>query len=91
MIGRGKRNVAPAAEFDARRTCEGGGRRDGNPDRDGSYRRHEALAEAEARFMELTGAGFIAAKRLGEGKSEVLRSFDPTAEETLFVPRLQGG
>jgi hypothetical protein len=50
-----------------------------------------AVSEAEARFMELTGAGFTAAKRLGEGKSEVLRSFDPTAEETLFIPRLQGG
>jgi len=41
--------------------------------------------------MELTGAGFAAAKRLGEGKSQVLKSFDPTAEETLFIPRLQGG
>ena len=51
----------------------------------------QAVAEAEARFMELTGAGFTAAKRVGEGKSEVLRSFDPTAEETLFIPRLQGG
>jgi hypothetical protein len=50
-----------------------------------------AVSEAEARFMELTGAGFTAAKRLGEGKSEVLRGFDPTAEETLFIPRLQGG
>jgi hypothetical protein len=50
-----------------------------------------AVAEAEARFMELTGAGFTAAKRLGDGKSEVVRSFDPTAEETLFIPRLQGG
>jgi hypothetical protein len=50
-----------------------------------------AVAEAEARFKKLTGAGFIAAKRLGEGKSEVLRAFDPTAEETLFIPRLQGG
>jgi hypothetical protein len=50
-----------------------------------------AVAKAEARFMELTGAGFTAAKRLGDGKSEVLRSFDPTAEETLFIPRLQGG
>jgi hypothetical protein len=49
------------------------------------------LAEAEARFMELTGAGFTAAKRLGEGKSEVVKSFDSTAEETLFIPRLQGG
>jgi hypothetical protein len=41
--------------------------------------------------MELTGAGFTAAKPLGEGKSQVLKSFDPTAEETLFIPRLQGG
>ena len=51
----------------------------------------DAQAEAEARFMQLTGAGFTAAKRLGEGKSEVLRRFDPTAEETLFIPRLGGG
>jgi hypothetical protein len=50
-----------------------------------------AVAAAEARFKELTGAGFTAAKRLGEGKSQVLKSFDPTAEETLFIPRLQGG
>jgi hypothetical protein len=50
-----------------------------------------AVAEAERRFSDLTGAGFTAAKRLGEGKSEVLRSFDPTAEETLFIPRLKGG
>jgi hypothetical protein len=50
-----------------------------------------AVAEAERRFKELTGAGFTAAMRLGEGKSEVLRSFDPTAEETLFIPRLKGG
>jgi hypothetical protein len=50
-----------------------------------------AVAHAEARFTELTGAGFTAAKLLGEGKSEILRSFDPTAEETLFIPRLQSG
>jgi hypothetical protein len=50
-----------------------------------------AVAEAERRFKELTGAGFTAAKRLGEGKSEVLKTFDPTAEETLFIPRLRGG
>jgi hypothetical protein len=49
-----------------------------------------AVAEAEKRFKELTGAGFTAAKRLGEGKSEIVRTFDPTAEETLFVPRLKG-
>ena len=49
-----------------------------------------AVAEAEKRFKKLTGAGF-AAKRLGEGKSEVIRIFEPTADETLFIPRLQGG
>ena len=50
-----------------------------------------ALAEAEERFRNLTGAGFTAAKRLDDGKSEVVKSFDPTAEKTLFIPRLQGG
>ena len=50
-----------------------------------------ALAEAERRFKELTGTGFTAAKRVGDGESEVLRSFDPTAEETIFIPRLKGG
>jgi hypothetical protein len=49
------------------------------------------VAEAEARFKKLAGAGFTAVKRLGEGRSEILRSFDPAAEETLFIPRLQGG
>jgi hypothetical protein len=49
------------------------------------------VAEAEVRFMELTGSGFTAAKRLGEGKSQVLKSFDAAAEETLFIPRLKGG
>jgi hypothetical protein len=38
-----------------------------------------------------TDAGFTAAKRVGDGKSEVLKGFDPTAEETLFIPRLKGG
>jgi hypothetical protein len=50
-----------------------------------------AVTEAEVRFKKLTRAGFTAAKRLDGGKSEVLRSFDPTAEETLFIPRLKGG
>jgi hypothetical protein len=50
-----------------------------------------AVAKAEARFKKLTGEGFTAAMRLGDGKSKVLKRFDPTAEETLFIPRLQGG
>jgi hypothetical protein len=50
-----------------------------------------ALAEAERRFKELTGAAFTAAVRRGEGRSELIRSFDSTAEETLFFPRLKAG
>ena len=41
--------------------------------------------------MEFTGAGFTAAVRTGPGEQRVIRSFDPTAEETLFYPRLVGG
>jgi hypothetical protein len=50
-----------------------------------------AMAEAERRFSELTGAGFTAAVRRSEGRSELVRSFDPAAEETVFFPRLKGG
>lgn len=49
------------------------------------------LAAAEARFKELTGAGFTAAVRAGDGKSDVTHTFDPKAEETIFIPRLKGG
>jgi hypothetical protein len=50
-----------------------------------------AVAEARKRFEELTEAGFIAAKRTGSGTSELIRRFDPGADETLFMPRLVGG
>jgi hypothetical protein len=50
-----------------------------------------AVAEAERRFVELTQAGFIAAKRTGNGTSELIRQFDPAAQETVFIPRLVGG
>jgi hypothetical protein len=50
-----------------------------------------AIAAAEKRFMELTGAGFTAAERTGNGEASVTRSFNPNAEETLFFPRLKGG
>jgi hypothetical protein len=50
-----------------------------------------AIAKAEERFRELTGAGFMAYKRTGDGQGEILRGFDPTAEETVFRPRLVGG
>jgi hypothetical protein len=49
------------------------------------------VAEAEARFKELMGAGFTAAERTGRGQIKVVRKFDPASEETLFIPRLKGG
>jgi hypothetical protein len=49
------------------------------------------VAESRKRFQELTDAGYTAAKRTGDGTSELLRQFDPTAHETLFFPRLKGG
>jgi hypothetical protein len=50
-----------------------------------------AVARAERRFKELTGAGFVAAARTSTGESRLVKSFDPTANETLFFPRLVGG
>jgi hypothetical protein len=49
------------------------------------------LTEAEERFRQLTGTGFTAAVRQADGQARVVRIFDPTAEETVFIPRLQGG
>ncbi|MCP3401984.1 MULTISPECIES: hypothetical protein [unclassified Bradyrhizobium] len=42
------------------------------------------LAEAEERFKKLTGQGFTAATRTAAGDLNVVRTFDPTVEETLF-------
>ena len=50
-----------------------------------------AVAEAMERFNQLVSEGYTAAERTGNGTSKVVRAFDPTAEETLFIPRLQGG
>ena len=51
----------------------------------------KALLEAERRFKDLTGAGFTAATRTAAGEPIVTHTFDPTAEKTLFFPRLVGG
>jgi hypothetical protein len=51
----------------------------------------QELARAEQRFKDLTGRGFTAAVRTGPGQVSCIKSFDPTAEETLFFPRLVGG
>jgi len=51
-----------------------------------------AVALAERRFRELTGKGFRAVALGKDGDpGELLRTFDPTVEETLFIPQLQGG
>jgi hypothetical protein len=50
-----------------------------------------AQAKAEKRFKELTGQGFTAAVRTASGEVAKVHSFDRTAEETLFFPRLVGG
>jgi len=51
----------------------------------------ESVARAERRFKELIGKGFTAAVRLGPGEVRRVAAFDPTAQETLFFPRLVGG
>jgi len=51
----------------------------------------EGLAKAERRFRELTGQGFTAATRTAAGDLKVVRTFDPSADEMLFYPRLVGG
>lgn len=49
------------------------------------------LAAAEERFNELVSKGFVPAVLKEDGNHEVNRTFDPTAEQTLFVPQLKGG
>lgn len=66
---------------------------DGTGDRRHVFNPDDAreLAKAERRFHELTDVGFTAAVRTGPGQISQIRSFDPNAEETVFLPRLVGG
>lgn len=51
-----------------------------------------SLTAAEARFQELTGKGFRAVALGKDGApGQLMRKFDPRAEQTLFMPQLQGG
>ena len=51
-----------------------------------------SLATAEARFHELTGKGFRAVALGRDGApGELVRTFDPQVEQTLFIPQLVGG
>jgi molybdopterin converting factor small subunit len=52
------------------------------------------LEAAMARFAELTGGDrryTAAAKHAGKGDATVIKAFDATADEILFIPPLQGG
>jgi hypothetical protein len=51
----------------------------------------EAVSKAEERFRQLTGQGYVAAMRVRNGEARRIKAFDPTAEQTLFFPRLIGG
>jgi hypothetical protein len=51
----------------------------------------KALLKAEERFKELNLVGFTAAVRTFAGEVAIARTFDPTAEETVFFRRLVGG
>jgi hypothetical protein len=48
------------------------------------------VREAMRRFDELLKT-HIAARRLGEGRTEFVRSFNPADEEVLFFRKLVGG
>ena len=51
-----------------------------------------AVALAEERFRQLTGKGFRAVALGKDGEpGKLIRTFDPTVEETLFIPQLRGG
>jgi hypothetical protein len=50
-----------------------------------------SLLQAKERFRQLSEQGYTAAVRGKDGSSRVVRSFEPTDEETLFFPRLVGG
>ena len=66
-------------------------------DRTGDTRHHfdpahcGELLKAAQRFDDLTRRGYTAAKRTSLGQTTKLRLFDPSAEETLFFPRMVGG
>ena len=49
------------------------------------------LAAAEKRFNELIAGGKTAAVKTGNGEGRIVRKFDATAENVLFIPRYQGG
>jgi hypothetical protein len=51
----------------------------------------QSSLKAQERFRELSEKGYVAAVLGTNGSSRIIRSFEPTAEETVFFPRLVGG
>jgi hypothetical protein len=51
-----------------------------------------SIATAEGRFEQLMGKGFRAVAFGKDGGSgELIDTFDPNVEQTLFIPQLKGG
>ncbi len=51
-----------------------------------------ALAEAERRFEQLLKRGYRAVALDGEGdRGQLIRTFDPKRQKTLFIPQLVSG
>jgi hypothetical protein len=51
-----------------------------------------SVALAEERYRKLTGSGFRAVALGKDGDSaELIDTFDPNTEQTLFIPQLKGG
>jgi len=52
----------------------------------------DAVIRAEDRFRELTRTGFRVVALGKDGQpGTLMRDFDASAEQTLFIPQLQGG
>lgn len=47
--------------------------------------------KAEQEFTKLLDKGYRAAVPTGDGTHTLIKDFDPTAEQTLFIPHLRGG
>ena len=51
-----------------------------------------SIAPAKGRFEQLMGKGFRAVALAEDGGSgELIDTFDPNVEQTLFIPQLMGG
>lgn len=53
--------------------------------------KEKEIDAAAAFFVELQQKGFTMFALQGAETKEIMKKFDPTAEEILAVPRLQGG